>query len=79
MLVERDHAALVVLERVGQAACLGAIPTVGAAAVLRVGNVALPGKRHAQRAMDEELDGCISRIADCADFLQVQLAGQDQL
>ncbi|MNZ39189.1 hypothetical protein D3C78_566780 [compost metagenome] len=44
-----------------------------------MGDVALPGEGHAQRAVDEELDGRIGGVGDGADFLQVQLAGQHQL
>src|SRR5690606_5531691 len=39
-----DHAALFILEGVGQAAGLGAVAAVGAASGLRVGNVALAGE-----------------------------------
>ncbi|KPW80335.1 hypothetical protein ALO76_102470 [Pseudomonas syringae pv. coriandricola] len=76
---ESDDTALIILERVGQAAGLRAVATVGATAVLRVGNVALPGKRHTQRTMNKELDGRIGLTSDFTNFLQVQLAGQHQL
>jgi len=56
MLFEGDHAALVVLQGVGQAAGLRAVAAVGAAAGLGVADVALPGKRDAQRAVDEVFD-----------------------
>ncbi|MNK90154.1 hypothetical protein D3C87_1101960 [compost metagenome] len=74
-----DHPTLFVLEGVRQTAGLGAVATVGAAPGLRVGNVALTGKRHAQRAMDKELDGRVGFVGDGADLLEIQLAGQHQL
>ncbi|RMS01327.1 hypothetical protein ALP75_204133 [Pseudomonas syringae pv. actinidiae] len=76
---EGNDAALIILERVRQAAGLRAVATVGAAAILRMGNVALPGERHTQCAVDEELDGSIGFTGDVTNFLQVQLAGQHQL
>ncbi|KPW91180.1 Uncharacterized protein ALO75_00978 [Pseudomonas syringae pv. coryli] len=79
MLFEGHNATLIVLEGVRQAAGLRAVTTVGAAAVLRVGNIALPGERHTQRAVDEEFDGRVGLVGDCADFLQIQFAGQHQL
>ncbi|MNP31768.1 hypothetical protein D3C76_1249080 [compost metagenome] len=79
MLLVGDHPTLFVLEGVRQAAGLGAVTAVGAAAGLRVGNIALAGKRHAQRAVDEELDRSLGFVGNGADFLQVQLAGQYQL
>ena len=74
-----DDSAFFVLERVRQAAGLRAVATVGAAPGLRVGNVALAGEGHAQRTVDEELDGRLGFVGDGADFLQIQLAGQHQL
>ena len=74
-----DHAALFILEGVGQAAGLRAVAAVGAAPGLRMGDVALAGEGHAQRAVDEEFDGRVCGIGNLADFLQVQLARQHQL
>ncbi|MNG73123.1 hypothetical protein D3C79_315660 [compost metagenome] len=79
VLLERHHAALVVFQGVGQTAGLRAVATVGAAARLRVGDIALAGEGHAQRAVNEELDGCVGFGRDGANFLQVQLTGQHQL
>ncbi|MNF96199.1 hypothetical protein D3C84_789810 [compost metagenome] len=44
-----------------------------------MGDVALAGERHTQRAMDEEFDGRIGLVGDGANLLQIQLAGQYQL
>ncbi|MNI28217.1 hypothetical protein D3C73_819850 [compost metagenome] len=74
-----DHATLFVFEGVRQATSLGAIATVGATTGLRVRNVALAGERHAQRAMNEELDGRVGFVGNRANFLEVQLTGQHQL
>ncbi|MNK66412.1 hypothetical protein D3C87_857300 [compost metagenome] len=74
-----DHATLFIFEGVRQTAGLRAVATVGAAPGLRVGDVALAGEGHAQRAMDEEFDGGVGFVGDRTDFLQVQLAGQYQL
>ncbi len=79
VFLEGDHTALVVLEGVGQAAGLGTVATVGAAAGLGVGDVALAGEGHAQRAVDEELDGGVGLGGDGANLLQVQLTSQHQL
>ncbi len=79
MFFEGHDATLIILQGVRQAAGLGAVATVGAAAVLRMGDVALPGERHAQRAVNEKLDGRVGFVGDLADFLQVQLTCQYQL
>src|SRR5690606_38099199 len=74
-----NDAALVVLEGVRQTAGLGAVATVGTTAVLCVGNIALAGERHAQRAMNEELDRRVGLVGDGANLLQVKLTGEYQL
>ncbi|MNO57768.1 hypothetical protein D3C76_483110 [compost metagenome] len=79
MLLVGDHAAFFILEGVRQAAGLGTVAPVGAAAGLRVGDVALAGKGHAQGAVNEELDRRVGLVGDGADFLEVQLTGQHQL
>ncbi|MNF06608.1 hypothetical protein D3C80_2065970 [compost metagenome] len=79
MLFVSDHPTLFVLEGVRQTARLGAIAAVGAATGVGVGNIALPGKRHAQRTVDEELDGRVGLVGNRTDLLQVQLTGQHQL
>ncbi|CEL29012.1 hypothetical protein SRM1_02360 [Pseudomonas fluorescens] len=74
-----DHATLFIFKGIRQATGLGAIATVGATPGLRVGNVALTGERHAQRTVNEELDGGVGFIGDRADFLQIEFASQHQL
>ncbi|MND98351.1 hypothetical protein D3C80_906990 [compost metagenome] len=74
-----DHPALFVFQGVRQAAGLGTVATVGTAAGLGVGNVALAGEGHAQRTVNEKLDRRIGFVGDGADFLEVQFAGQNQL
>ncbi len=70
VLVEGHDAALLVFQLVGQAAGLRAFAAIGAASGVGVADVALPGKGHAERAVDEEFeDG--RRIAWHADFLPV--------
>lgn len=79
VLLERYYSALIILERVRQAAGLRAVATVGTAPGLRLGDVALAGERHAQRAMDEEFDGRIGFAGNRADLLQVEFPRQHQL
>ena len=82
VLLEGDDAALIVRERVGQAAVLRAVAAVGAALGVRVADVALAGKGHAQRAVDEELERHVvgqRRGADGRDLPEAQLARQHHL
>ncbi|SSW86587.1 Uncharacterised protein [Klebsiella pneumoniae] len=73
------HAALVVFQGIRQTAGLRAVAAVGAAARLRVGNIALAGIGHAQRAVDEEFNRRVCRLVNIADLIQVQLARQNDL
>ena len=62
-----------------QAAGLRAVATVGAAASVGVADAALAAVGHAQRAVDEELDGAaprVQRLPDVGDPRQRQLARQ---
>ena len=84
VFVVSDDAALTIFQRVGQAAGLRAFAAVGAAPGVGVADVALAGKRHAERAMDEEFEhGCLGtgayRVADGQDLRQRQFARQHHL
>ena len=76
---ERHYAALIVFQGIRQTAGLRTVATVGATARLGVGNVALTGIGHAQRAVDKELDRRVCRLVDITDLIQVQLTGQNDL
>jgi len=81
VLLEGDHAALAVLQGVGQAAGLGAVAPVGAAAGLGVADVALAREGDAERAVDEVLDHHIvrQRRMHGGDFLEAEFARQHDL
>ena len=79
MLFIRHHAALVIFQCVGQTAGLRAVAAVGAAPGLSMGNIALAGIGHAQRAVDEELNGRVGVIVNRFDLLKIQLAGEHDL
>jgi len=74
-----DDAALAVGQRVRQAACLRAVAAVGAAARVRVRDVALAGERDAQGAVDEVFQRRVDLGADGADLFDGQFARQHQL
>ena len=79
VLVVGDHAAGVVRERVWQAARLRAVAAVGAAARIRVRNVALAGKRHAQCAVHKIFERGVGGGVDVADLIDGQFAREHQL
>ena len=63
------------LQSIGQAAGLGALTPVAAAAAHEAGKQALPRAAHAQRAVAEDLD-LDARVRALGDFLQVHLPRQ---
>jgi hypothetical protein len=74
-----QDAGLPIRQRIGQPAGLGAVAAVRAAAGVRMRDIALAGKRDAQRAMDEVFERRVHLRADCADLFDRQLARQHQL
>ncbi len=79
MFFIRHDASLIVFKGIRQAAGLGAIATVGASARLGVGNVALPGVRHAQCAMNKEFNGRVDVVVNSFDLVEIQLTRQHDL
>jgi hypothetical protein len=79
VLFERHHLAAAVGHVVGQAAGLRAVAAVGAAAGVGMADEALAAVGHAQRAVDEKLDGAVGVDRDVADLFQVQFARQHDL
>ena len=81
MLVVGHHPALFVGQRVRQATGLRAVAAIGAAPGFGVADIALPGKRHAQRAVDEIFNGggVAHPRGHLADVRQRQFARQHQL
>ncbi len=79
MFFERDHAALIVFQGIRQTAGLRAITAAGAAASLRVGDIALPEyATHSAPWIKNSMVG-IRRLVNIADLIQVQLARQHDL
>ena len=81
MFVVCDHAALAVLQRVGQAAFLRARAAIGAATGVRLADVAVAGEGHAQRTMNKKFERhvgihCGTHLRD---LLQREFARQHQL
>ena len=76
---ERHHAALIVFQGIRQTAGLRAIAPVSAAPRLGVGNIALTGIGHAQRAVNKEFNRRVGCLVDIADLIEVQLARQNNL
>ena len=79
MFFERHNAALIVFQGIRQTTCLRAVAAVGAAPRLGVGNIALTRIGDAQRAVDKEFNGCVGRLVNIADLVQVQLTRQHDL
>jgi 3-hydroxymyristoyl/3-hydroxydecanoyl-(acyl carrier protein) dehydratase len=79
VLVVGHDAALAIRQGIRQPARLGTVAAVGAAARVRMRDIALPGKRDAQGAMDEVFERRVHLRADLADLVDGQLACQHQL
>ena len=82
VLVMGDDASLRVTHLVGQATGLRAIAAIGAASRVRVTDEALATVCHAQRPMDEKLQGHPIRLgggSDLGNLLQRQFTGQHHL
>ncbi len=79
VLVVGHDAALAIGQRVRQAASLGTVAAVGAAARVGVRDIALAGERDAQGAVDEVFERRVDLCADLADLGYRQFACQHQL
>ena len=71
------HELAVADDLVGHPAGLGTLAAVRRAAAQGLAGQALAGVGHAERAVDEDLDGHVRLLADLADLVQRQLAGED--
>lgn len=79
MLVARDHFARAVGKRIGVAAELRTVATVGAAHGLGLAYVALPAITDAQRAVYEIFERDVGLATDGADLVEAQFAGKHYL
>ena len=62
---------------IGQAARLGTFATVGRPPAEGLTGQALARVRHAERSVDEDLDGQLGGLTDLGDLIERQLSGQD--